>query len=69
MRDPGRVAGAQETALHPMAWPLKISAPHVPSSKQKKLSLENSNFIGERHTFECKHRKLSIRGCACNDRT
>lgn len=34
MRVPGRVAGAHETALQPMAWPLNISAPHVPSSNR-----------------------------------
>lgn len=33
MRDPGRMAGAQETALQPMAWPVKMSASHWPSSK------------------------------------
>jgi hypothetical protein len=32
IREPGMVAGAQDTALQPMAWPLKISAPHCPSS-------------------------------------
>jgi len=32
MREPGNIAGAQETALHPIAWPLKISASHWPSS-------------------------------------
>jgi len=33
MREPGRVAGAQETAVHPTACPLKMSAPQVPSSE------------------------------------
>lgn len=35
INDPGSTAGAQETALQPMAWPLNISAPHVPSSEGK----------------------------------
>jgi hypothetical protein len=30
--EPGRVAGAQETALQPTLCALKMSAPHVPSS-------------------------------------
>ena len=30
--EPGWTAGAQETALQPMAWPSKTSAPQVPSS-------------------------------------
>ena len=32
IRDPGRTAGAQETALQPIACPLKISASQDPSS-------------------------------------
>ena len=32
MRDPGITAGAHETELQPIAWPLKILAPQVPSA-------------------------------------
>ena len=34
-REPGMTAGAQETALQPMACPLKMSAPHWPSSGEE----------------------------------
>ena len=30
--EPGTTVGAHETALQPMPCPLKMSAPHVPSS-------------------------------------
>jgi hypothetical protein len=39
MRDPGSTAGAQETALHPMACPLKMSAPQVPSSESQSIRI------------------------------
>lgn len=34
MSEPGWTAGAQETALQPMAWASKTSAPQVPSSRE-----------------------------------
>lgn len=37
INEPGRVAGAQETALQPTLCALKISAPQVPSSASRQL--------------------------------
>lgn len=49
MSDPGRTAGAQETALHPIACPLNMSAPHVPSSEGRVNESERQG--GEQVTY------------------
>jgi hypothetical protein len=68
MSEPGRTAGAQETALQPIAWPLKISALHVLSAKiimkggginrgerVRQMEKEKKN-----QTFERKHGEFPI---------
>ena len=58
MREPGRTAGAQETALQPIACPLKMAASQDPSSIAV-LEPETGQNTDTR-TFECQNRQLPV---------